>query len=74
MSDGKEKLVDLHVALRDYMAQANKTCKLLIGINEFPVTMDKRTEILEQRRTENRAHEMYQMARQNLFQAAGWDG
>jgi hypothetical protein len=78
MSDGTEELQELHVqcvrALKAYMAEANKTCKLLTRITEFPLSFKERSEVLSQRLVENAAQESYQNARQKLFQTAGWEG
>jgi hypothetical protein len=75
MSDGK--LEELHVAcvraLRAYIVEANKTCKLLTAITGFPLSLKQRSAILEQRLVENEAHDSYQFARQKLFQVANWD-
>ena len=72
-----EDMLDLHVkcvrALRDYIAEANHTCKVLSDIESFPVSIDKRLAILEQRRAENVAAQRYQDARQGLFSAANWE-
>jgi hypothetical protein len=69
-------LEELHVecvrALRSYMAEANKTCKLLVNIKEFPVSLEMRQQIEEQRLSENLAHDDYQDARLALFSAAKW--
>jgi hypothetical protein len=77
MNETNDHLQQLHIdcvrALREYVAQANKTCKVLVNISRFPVSPDMRTEILGQRQAENRAHEAYQAARLALFRAAGWD-
>ena len=77
MDETEKQLQELHIdcvrALREYIKEANKTCKALVNIKGFPVSPETRTEILEQRRTENRAHDAYQSARLNLFRAAGWE-
>lgn len=77
MPESDEKLQDLHNkcvrSLRNYMAEANKTCQLLNAITKFPVSMEERMEILAQRRTENEAHERYHHARAILFRAAQWE-
>ena len=76
MAEPEEVLQELHVrcvrALGAYMTEANKTCKLLTAIAVFPVSLDARLEILEQRKVENEAHEEYQAARSSLFKAADW--
>jgi len=59
-------------ALRNYMAEANKTCKLLTSIQNFPIEPGVRQNILLQRQVENQAHEAYQLARRDLFEAADW--
>jgi hypothetical protein len=72
----KEAVEAIHVrcvrALRNYMAEANKTCKLLTSIRSFPIDPDVRHSILTQRRAENRAQQAYQLARRDLFEAANW--
>jgi hypothetical protein len=60
-------------ALRNYMRAANKTCTLLNAIRKFPVPLEQRLAILDQRLAENAAHERYQLARQQLFRAAKWN-
>jgi hypothetical protein len=76
MPDRNEDVERLHVncvtALRRYIGEANKTCKLLMGIGRFPVNLQTRTAILEQRQVENDAHMQYQIAREDLFKAAQW--
>ena len=59
-------------ALRRYMAEANKTCKLLTAIKEFPINLKQKREILDQRLVENEAQEWYQKSRRKLFRAANW--
>lgn len=57
-------------ALRKYMREADKTCTLLNSIRQFPVPLEKRLAILDQRLVENAAHERYQQSRQQLFRLA----
>jgi hypothetical protein len=59
-------------ALKRYMDEARKTCLILSDINEFPVSLEARRDILQQRQSENAAHEDYQAARKHLFRAANW--
>jgi predicted negative regulator of RcsB-dependent stress response len=58
-----EELHHLHrqclAALRVYVSQANKTCKLLAKATKCPVSMEMRHEILEQRKAENEARNRY---------------
>jgi hypothetical protein len=54
------------------MVEANKTCKLLTSIKEFPVDLQAKEKILDQRLIENEAQELYQRARLELFTAANW--
>jgi hypothetical protein len=61
-------------ALRNYMREADKTCSLLNSIRAFPVPFEKRLAILDQRLRENAAHERYQLAREQLFRLAKWNG
>jgi hypothetical protein len=72
----REPIYELHSqcvrALRDYIAEANKTCKLLNDLTTFPTTLEQRNAVLEQRQAENKAQEQYQMARNDLFTAAAW--
>jgi hypothetical protein len=67
---------DLHVAcvreLRAYIAEANQTCKLLLGVKGFPIPPNHRIAMLEQRQRENIAYDRYQDARRRLFEAAKW--
>jgi hypothetical protein len=58
--------------LRKYMHEADKTCTLLNSIRMFPVPLEKRLAILDQRLVENAAHERYQTSRQQLFRLAKW--
>jgi hypothetical protein len=66
-----EHLRQLHAecvgALREYIHQAEKTCELLRSIPEFPLSMEHRLAVLEQRLAENAAHDRYQLAREKLF-------
>ena len=75
--DTNGELEQLHIecvrALRSYMMEANETCKLLTQIKNFPVSVNQRVAILEQRRTENLASDKYQEARRKLFKAANWE-
>ena len=56
------------IAHQDYITKGNDTLQLLSNI-EFPVTLEKREEILRQRRIENEARERMQVARNDLFDA-----
>lgn len=60
-------------ALRKYMREADKTCTLLHSIRVFPVPLERRLAILDQRLVENAAHERYQLSRQQLFRLARWN-
>jgi hypothetical protein len=74
MSNQVEEMhADCVRALRRYITEANKTCRLLEDITKFPINLETRSEILEQRLVENEAQERYQRARQALFQAANWE-
>jgi hypothetical protein len=70
------ELESLHVdcvrALRSYIRQASRTCKLLTKIKKFPLSRDARIEMLDQRLLENQAHGIYQRTRRELFRAAKW--
>ena len=72
-----QKLQELHALcvrlLRNYIEEAKRSCQLLNEVPEFPVSLEVRKKILEQRRAENAAYERYQIARRNLFKAAQWD-
>jgi hypothetical protein len=59
-------------ALRRYMIEANKTCKLLTAIKQFPIDRKTKKEILDQRLLENEAQDLYQRTRRELFSAANW--
>ena len=77
MQIAPEILQELHVtcvrALRRYIVEANKTCRILADITTFPVSTKARKAILQQRQAENAAHESYQNARRGLFEAAQWN-
>ena len=60
-------------ALHGYISETNKTCRLLEQITAFPAPIEQRMAMLDQRRAESDAHERYQAARQNLFDAAKWE-
>jgi hypothetical protein len=45
---------------------------ILTNVREFPVSLEMRRKILQQLQTENAAHENYQAARKQLFEAAQW--
>jgi hypothetical protein len=59
-------------ALRRYMVEANKTCKLLTAIKRFPIDLKTKKKILDQRLIENEAQDLYQRTRRELFTAANW--
>src|SRR5436309_13308591 len=63
MTTSPEELSLLHrhclAALRYYISQANKTCRLLAKVTEHPVSLEMRQEILEQRKAENNARGRY---------------
>ena len=63
---------DCLTSLNAFIEQAKKTCDLLETIKAFPVDLKARKEIIAQRVRENAAHELYQRARQKLFEAAKW--
>jgi hypothetical protein len=73
----RQPIYELHTecvrALRNYIAEANKTCKLLNDLTKFPTTPQERNAVLEQRQAENKAQEQYQVARNDLFTAAAWE-
>ena len=68
MAELKELHAECVRALKEYMAQANKTCALMDSI-VFPLTHEKRLAILEHRLQENAAQERYQIARRHFFEA-----
>ena len=59
-------------SLSGYIDEARKTCSMLQGIESFPVGNDVRDNVLHQRIAENDAHEFYQIARTNFFNALKW--
>jgi hypothetical protein len=60
-------------ALRRFVEQAHKTCEILETIKpEFPLAMEDRQRVLQQRQSENLAYEQYQASRNRLFEAARW--
>ena len=71
--DMDEDVKHLHTAcissLKEYMGAAQRTCELLTSIDSFPVSLEKRKEILHQRLAENETHERYQIAREHFFRA-----
>ena len=77
MTNHTEDVEHLHIncvrALRQYIVEANKTCRLLNSIKNFPVTLENRLAIIEQRQNENERHSQDQIAREQLFRAAQWD-
>jgi hypothetical protein len=54
------------VAYQDYIAKANDTFQLISNL-KFPVSVEKRVEILNVRGIENGARERLQIARNTLF-------
>jgi hypothetical protein len=66
--DWKNLWTEAWVAYQDYLVTANSTFQLLSGL-EFPATLEKREQILRQRRIENEAREQLQIARNKLFDA-----
>lgn len=73
----KDEMQQLHIdcvrTLRSYITEANETCKLLVGLEKFPVSVGQHIGILEQRQRENMACDQYHVARRRLFEAANWD-
>jgi hypothetical protein len=65
--------IDCVRTLRSYITEANETCKLLVGVQTFPVSVEQRIGIVEQRQRENIASDQYHVARRRLFDAANWD-
>jgi hypothetical protein len=53
-------------AYQEYIAKANDTFQLVSDL-KFPVSVEKRIEILEKRRIENGARERLKVARNTLF-------
>ena len=74
MTTSPEELSLLHshclAALRDYISQANKTCRLLAKVTEHPVSLEMRQEILEQRKAENNARGRYMEIRDRALRLA----
>src|SRR5262244_3987879 len=68
-----EIVQELHVecvrALRWYIAEANKTCRILAEITRFPVSLEVRNQILQQRRAENAAHDRRRAFRKKYARA-----
>jgi hypothetical protein len=56
-------------ALKNMVAQANRTCSLLESMTTFPITLDIWRRAVEQRMRENDAQARYQEARERLFKA-----
>jgi hypothetical protein len=56
-------------AFHDYMAAVNRTFALLADLETFPVSIDKRLEIVQQRQRETLAREKFHTAREALFSA-----
>jgi len=71
-----EDLKQLHTdclrTLKRYIEEAQHTCTVLDEVQEFPVPHHLLLKILEQRQSENDAHEAYQIARTRLFVTARW--
>jgi hypothetical protein len=64
---------DCTIALRRFVEQANKTCEIFQEIKpEFPLAVEDRQKILDQRQSENLAYDQYQIFRHKLFEAARW--
>ena len=60
-------------ALGRFVEQAKKTCEILETIrSEFPLAVEDRQRVLQQRQSENLAYEQYQVSRNRLFDAARW--
>ena len=57
---------------RIYIEVAKKTCSLLDQIKSFLIGVDVREAIRRQRVKEKEAQEVYEIARNNLFDAARW--
>ena len=73
MSDTKEVTIPHSMcvsSLHKFIEEANWTCRLMEEIVEVPVSMELSVKMLEQRQSENRAHELYQIARKHVFKAA----
>jgi DNA-binding CsgD family transcriptional regulator len=56
-------------ALRGYIEQATRTCSLLESMEQFPLSSDQWLAALEERTSENFAHDLYHSSREHLFQA-----
>jgi len=56
-------------ALRAYIMETSRTCKMLDKITVFPVSDEEQQNLLQQRQFENHAQERYQQARLSLFDA-----
>jgi hypothetical protein len=73
MSSPEPDLQKLHrdclSALRAYIAEASRTCKLLDKVAEFPMSPEQQENLLQQRQFESHAQERYQRARLPLFDA-----
>lgn len=59
-------------SLKRYISEANKTCSMLNDIRSFPISLQQKLAIIEQRARENQAQSNYQLARSDLFEAARW--
>ena len=56
-------------AFHNYMASVDQTFLLLADLKTFPVSIEKRLEIVQQRQREALAREKFQEAREALFSA-----
>ncbi len=56
-------------SLQSYIRKAQNTCSLLEATKEFPLSTEAWLSTVEQRNTENSAHERYRLVREQLFKA-----
>jgi hypothetical protein len=74
----REQLERLHrectAALGNLLEEGKEMCRVLSAIESHPASSEQRRAIMEQRVRENRAHVVYDSARQALFKRAGWGG
>ena len=55
--------------LKNLIREANKTCALLDSMASFPISQGTWSQAISQRVAENDAQALYQMAREELFEA-----
>ena len=57
-------------ALEDFNEEAERTCRLLAGIRNFPMSVEERSLLAQQRSAENAAYHCYLERRLRLCQLA----